>query len=150
MATILLTLGLWRLTIPRIRGCPKNFKNQNDRKGCNRDYLDAWGHFVLRLGAGDKPFFGVVTTPLPLGRQGLVDIILKIDIICEFRLILLDHITIYYLIESKTYLVCLLWLTYMITHPVLYNKHSSSIELCKLVDVTKILTQNCYGVILRK
>ena len=40
------------------------FLNQNDRKGCKRDYLDARGDFILRFSAiNDKPL-GVVTNPL--------------------------------------------------------------------------------------
>ena len=59
-----LALGLDGLPYPRIRGYPPDFFHQNNRKGCKRDYLDAWGHFVLRFGAiGDKPL-GLVITPL--------------------------------------------------------------------------------------
>ena len=48
-------------------GTPDFFKNQNDRKGCKRDYSDAQGHLFLRLGAiGDKR----LGDP-PLERQGL-------------------------------------------------------------------------------
>ena len=48
---------------------PPDFFHQNDRKRCNKDNLDARGHFVLRFGAiGDKPLG--VRNP-PLGRRGL-------------------------------------------------------------------------------
>ena len=47
------------LPYPHVMGYPRFFLHQNDRKGCKRDYLDAWGHFVLRFGAiGDKPLGG--------------------------------------------------------------------------------------------
>ena len=49
---------------PVLLGTP-DFVNQNDNKGCKRDYLDAPGHFNFRSGAiGNKPLGGVLTTPL--------------------------------------------------------------------------------------
>ena len=70
-----LNIFRWQPPCPRtlttyptpILGAPSNFFHHNDRKRCNREYLDARGHFVLGFGAiGDKPLRGLVTTPPPL------------------------------------------------------------------------------------
>ena len=62
------TFELWRLTLPHLRGVPPGFFDQNDRKGCKRDVLDARGHFLLHFcAAGDKPSGGGGNHP-DLGR----------------------------------------------------------------------------------
>ena len=51
------TLTAYPTTV--LRGTPGFVFHQNDRKGCKRDYLDAWVRFVLRFGAiGEKPLGG--------------------------------------------------------------------------------------------
>ena len=48
--------------IPVLGGTP-GFLHQNDRKGCETDYLDALAHFVLRFGAvSDKPTNIIIST----------------------------------------------------------------------------------------
>ena len=42
------------LPYPRVRWSQHFFFHQNDRKGCNRDYLYALDHFLLRFGATEK------------------------------------------------------------------------------------------------